>query len=398
MSPLTQVFGVYRRAYSGLPRQVWLLSLVALVNRSGTMVLPFLTLFLTTDRGFTAKLAGLLMAAFGVGSILGTMLGGWLADRVGPARVQAASLVLTGLGFLFIKDLESAWPLGLALFAIGVVGDAFRPANLALLSSICPPKERTRGIALNRLAINAGVSLGPAIGGILAEVSYDWLFLIDGSTCLIASAIAWGLFRKHRVVRVVNGETQEQPETSPLRDPILRWSLLLTLVVAFVVMQLMCTVPLYYKEAYDLSERYIGFLFGMNPVLIVAFEMVLVDRLKNENTLKWVGIGSLFLGISYIMLPFGSTFLFAAVAMILLTIGEMLESPLMGGFISSRAGPTQQGRAIALYTTCFSVAMVTAPILGTLFYERVGPRELMLTCGFMCLAVTAAYFKLAKRI
>ncbi len=398
MSPLAQVFGVYRRAYAGLPRQVWLLALVALVNRSGTMVLPFLTLFLTTDRGFTPKLAGIIMAAFGVGSVLGTMLGGWLADRVGPARVQAASLVLTGLGFLFIKDIESALPLGFALFAIGVVGDAFRPANLALLNSICPREERTRGIALNRLAINAGVSLGPAIGGILAEVSYDWLFLIDGSTCLIASAIAWALFRKHRLVRVVQGDTQVKSETSPLRDPILRWSLLLTLVIAFVFMQLMCTVPLYYKEAYGFSESYIGFLFGMNPVLIVAFEMILVNRLKNENTLKWVGIGSLFLGVSYIMLPFGSTFLFAAGAMLILTIGEMLESPLMGGFISSRAGPNQQGRAMALYVTCFSVAMVTAPILGTLFYERVGPRKLMITCGLMCFAVSAAYFRLAKRI
>jgi len=81
---------------------VWLLAIASLVNRSGTMVLPFMTLFLTEKRGFSVIQAGVVLAVYGMGGVAGTYLGGWLSDRFDPRWVMAVSLVLTGAGFLVL--------------------------------------------------------------------------------------------------------------------------------------------------------------------------------------------------------------------------------------------------------------------------------------------------------
>ncbi len=93
----------YRDAFSGLPRQVWVLATCLLVNRIGMMVLPFLTLYLKDERGFAVDAAGRMVALYGVGSIAGVTAGGWLSDRFGPRRVQLTSLVLNAT---CLADLE----------------------------------------------------------------------------------------------------------------------------------------------------------------------------------------------------------------------------------------------------------------------------------------------------
>ena len=90
---LRTVVRSYRDAFSGIPRQVWVLASCLFVNRLGMMVLPFLELYLTDERRLGIEEAGRLVALYGVGSILGVTCGGWLTDRFGARRVQLASLV-----------------------------------------------------------------------------------------------------------------------------------------------------------------------------------------------------------------------------------------------------------------------------------------------------------------
>ena len=215
----TKFVNSYRQAISGLPREVWYLALVMFINRSGSMVLAFLTLYVNKELGYSEQLAGLVIAIFGVGSILGSLLGGWLTDRVGAIRLQAIAFVLNAIGFVALYQLTDYVAFAVTLFLMSAAGEAFRPANAAAIAEFSPPELHRRAFALNRLAINLGFTIGPAVGGLLATYSYAWLFWIDAATCLMAASALLFLFRgRMRAVHVDTVDEVVVPTRSPWTD------------------------------------------------------------------------------------------------------------------------------------------------------------------------------------
>src|SRR5579863_10353071 len=191
---LGPVFSLYKQAYSGLSRATWLLSTVMLVNRSGTMVVPFMTIYLTSPAmGYSIAQAGLVMGIFGLGAICGGFLGGRLTDRWGFHRVQLAALTGGGIFFIILGQVKSYPLICSCTFLLSVVNDAFRPANSTSIAAYSKEENRTRSYSLNRLAINLGWAAGGALGGILASINYHLLFWVDGGTN-IAAAILLRLF------------------------------------------------------------------------------------------------------------------------------------------------------------------------------------------------------------
>ncbi len=167
-------FSLYRNAYSGLSKPVWWLSFVMFVNRSGTMVIPFLTVYLTQNLHYSIAEAGFVMAMFGIGAILGGFLGGRLSDKIGFYPVQLWSLLLNGIMFIVLGYLYELWQIAVCIFILSTVGESFRPANASAIAFYSDVNNRTRSYSLSRLAINLGFSIGPAVGGFLSAISYQW--------------------------------------------------------------------------------------------------------------------------------------------------------------------------------------------------------------------------------
>ena len=185
---LGRTIRLYQSSYAGLSKDVWILTFILFVNRTGAMVIPFLTVLMTTSKGFTLLEAGYMMSAFGVGSIVGTTVGGKLTDTFNPFPVMFWSLIFTGLVFFSLLFIESLWGFCLVLFLLSSVSDAYRPANNAALSFYSKPENYTRSFGLLRLAANLGFAFGPGLGGfIIAFWGYDSLFIVDGVTCLFAA-------------------------------------------------------------------------------------------------------------------------------------------------------------------------------------------------------------------
>src|SRR6185369_318594 len=172
------------------PTEIYTLSLhdalPILVNRAGTMVIPFLTLYLREEKNFSITYAGWEVAFFGIGAILGNFVGGRLTDKHGFYNVQFWCLFLNGILFIVLGQMQTFWQIGICMFVIGSVGEGFRPANAAAIAYYSLPENRTRSYSLNRLAINLGFSIGPAVGGLIA---FKYLFWVDGITCTIAAVI-----------------------------------------------------------------------------------------------------------------------------------------------------------------------------------------------------------------
>ncbi|MDR6197004.1 MFS transporter [Siphonobacter sp. SORGH_AS_0500] len=394
------IIQLYRSAYSGLSRSVWLLAAVMFINRCGTMVIPFLGVYLTESLHLSIDKSGVVMALFGVGSIVGTLVGGRLTDRLGAYNVMWMSLGLGGLMFIVVGQLQSFEALCLGTFVLGSVAEAFRPAVTASVALYSRPENRTRSYSLNRLALNLGWSVGPAVGGWLASVNYSLLFWVDGCTC-IAAAILLRLILPKTSRSSEEVTEQSSPTDSAYRDYKYLVFMIFVTLFAISFFQLFSTVPLYYKQVYHLPEDQIGTLMALNGILIVCIEMVLVHKLENRYpSLHLMAMGSILVACSYFIfnVTFGVWWL--VIAMITATFAEMLAMPFMNTYALQRAKPHNRGQYTAIYTASWSIAQISAPLIGTQFISRMGFTMVwwlmvtfcvMAACGFW-----AIYYKTGR--
>ena len=210
----------YLDTFKGLSREVWWLALITLVNRAGAMVIPFLSLYLRDDLGFSLSNVGWVMTCFGFGSLFGSWLGGILSDKLGYYKTILVSLLATGIGFLGLQFISSFWAVCLGFFALIAVADMSRPAFFVALSAYSKPENKTRSLTLIRLAINLGFSAGPALGGIIiASIGYYGLFWADGITCILAGILLIQTLNPKKA-KVTDQEERIENPLSPYKDQL----------------------------------------------------------------------------------------------------------------------------------------------------------------------------------
>ena len=390
------IIATYREAFSGLPRLVWILAGGALVNRAGTMVLPFLSLYLTRDFGLSVEKAGIVLAVFGLGAMVGALVGGRLTDRFGAIRIQLLSLALSGAGFILLGQLRTFPTMIAGVFLVSVVSEAFRPALMAAVALASPTDGRPRAFALIRLAVNLGMALGPAVAGFLASISYRWLFVVDGVTCWAAGVVLFAAISPEALRPEIPAENDE-PVISPWKDGPFLVLIALVFFMAMAFLQVWITYPIYLREVYGLDERGVGFLMAFNALLIVLFEMVLLHLVEGYDHLKVAGIGALLLCLGLGLLPLGAGIAFAMVVTCVWTFGEMLNLPMINAVVAARAGRRSAGRYMGAYTLSFATAFVVSPLIGSVIYQRLGPSALWYGIGCCGLLLFAGFSMLSRK-
>ncbi len=362
---------LYKDSFKGLSQPVWIISIVMLINRSGTMVLPFLTVYLTTKLGFTLAEAGLVMAFFGGGSVLGSYLGGRLTDKFGYYPVQFWSIVLGGLMFFPLLLLTQLAHWCIATFLLATVADAFRPASMTAIAVYSKEHNRTRAYTLVRLAINLGWAIGPVIGGLLAAtVGYSWLFIFDGLTCVAAGIyLRMALKEKKQKISENDKAVETVPSTSVRSAYKDGWILLFLACNIFTMiafMQLFSTLPVYFKDHFLMNEFQIGLVMSINALLIFGTEMPLIYKLENKaNKLRIIAIGTLCIGLSFLVFNIIGWIGVVIISILFITIGEMLNMPFSNTIVAERANEKNRGQYMGLFTISYSIAHIFAPILGT---------------------------------
>lgn len=365
----------YRRAFSGLPIEIWYLAIVVLVNRAGSMVLPFLALYVTEGLQLGESAAGWMLAIYGIGSCAGAFVGGLIADRVGPFRIQVVSLTLSGFGYIAMTLASSFGELAVIVMLTSFSGDAFRPANGASVTLLAPQELHKRAFSLNRLAINLGYTVGPTVGGFLATISYEFLFWIDGLTSWLAAA-AFLFFLGLKSPNVESAaktdaaaDNAEPMDIAPWNNAKFLYFLFLTFATFSVFFQLISTFPLFLKADYQLSKVEIGSLFGVNTLGVVAFEMVLIQMLERRNLVRLIAWGSLLMCVGFGLLPFGFGYWFAMATVGVWTLGEMLAMPQMLAYVAQASSNRNRSAYMGYYTTCVALSMMIGPLVGTYLYE-----------------------------
>ncbi len=396
------VVQLYRRAYSGLPREAWFLFAVNLVNASGAMVIFFLSLYLTRRLGFTPARAGQALSLYGLGSLTGAYLGGWLSDRIGSTSVQKLSLALSGIFLLILGQARSPHALLPVLFLFSLAAGALYPANAASMARVCPPGLQVKGFALNRLANNLGVTVGPAVGGLLALRDYRLLFWADGLTCLAAAGLFLVLWKRPeeglRAAEVQRGTQLPRESRPPWRDGPFMGLMALVVVWGAVFVQLLATFPLYMRSVYGLAEDQIGRLLAVNTVLIVTLEMALMEKIRAYPRTRTINLSFILLGLGFGLMPLGRGFLYGAFTVAVWTFGEILSIPLITALIAGRAGPANRGRYMGIFSFFFSLAFIVGPVAGTAVYGRLGGTALWFGCAGVAFLLAVAFSSLRRSL
>jgi len=367
------LFNNYINTFKGLSREVWWLALITLINRAGTMVIPFLSLYLTEDLDFTLKDVGWIMSAFGLGSVFGSWFGGRLTDKIGYYKVMVRSLISTGILFIALQFLNTFASFCFGIFLVMLVADMFRPAMFVALSAYSKPENKTRSVTLIRLAINLGFSVGPAVGGIIiTTLSYNGLFWIDGITCVLATLLLINVLNPKKA-KILDEVKTENPK-SAYHDKAFFIFLIAMVLLGVVFLQYFSTMPLYYKDVHHLTEFDIGILLGMNGFIIFILEMPLIKWLESTKFTKsgLMTFGALLTGVSIIVLNLTSWVGILIIGMLLMTLGEMITFPFSNAFAMDRAKKGNQGEYMALYSIAFSIAHIFAHNAGMHLVDGLG--------------------------
>jgi MFS family permease len=388
------------RALNNLPHNMWVLFWATLINRSGTMVLPFLAIYITKHFGYSDSDAGLVLAVYGVGALITAPTIGKISDKVGSFRIMKASLFLTGFMFFIYAFISNYYLILGFTFLLAVINEAFRPANLSLISEVVTPAQRRTAFALNRLAINLGMSIGPVVGGLLTLINFSIIFYVDGITSLIA------------VLFLVTSKWEkiEEPEDpgfplgngdgkhlGALKDKNLVFFLLALIPVVMVFFQHMSTMPLFLVHDLGFSTATYGALTIVNTGLIILIEVPLNNYLSTWNDKKNLTIGAILTAIGFGGMAFAHNIPFLIITIIVWTFGEMIVFPASAAYVSEIAPVKKRGEYMGFYQMSFSISFMAGPWLGSVVLENYGSFSLWTGAFAFCIASAIMMFNLKAK-
>ena len=374
---------------AGSPAPVRAILLGIFVNRLGAFFQTFLVLFLT-ERGFTAFQAGFALTGYGVGSMLGVLAGGALADRLGPRLATLMSMGGSAVLLLSVLYLHHYPALLVAVVGVGVISQLYRPASATLLSELSAPERQVMVFALYRWAMNLGTTAAPLVGAALISVSYDLLFWAEAVAAVcygVIAAVALPRRAPARNTAGAAGSVAGGGYRAVLADRRFVLYLLAMLVNAAVYIQYVSTLPLAMKDA-GLATFWFSVVIALNGLIVITCEL-LVTKLTQRLPIKLVvGLGFALLGagLSLYALPWGVAIFL--IGTLVWTLAEIIGGPTMFAYPGMVAPERLRGRYIGSMQLMFALGGAMGPGLGVFLYDAIG-RNVWWCCGLASLVALA---------
>jgi predicted MFS family arabinose efflux permease len=392
--------------FKGFSREVWVLTLITYINRTGAMVMPFLSKYLSENFYFNNTEIGWMLVCIGAGSLAGSWLSGKLTDKIGFYTIMLSSLFLTGFGIIALMFLYDFIELCIGLFIITAIADMYKPAMYVAVSHFTNEASRTKALTLIRLAVNLGIVSGPMIAGLLIRKNnYDMLFWIDGLTCVIAISTFMLLIDESKIYKarkkVLRQKKQKEIiKNSSIHDSNFILFLFASFITAFLFFQLFTTIPMYNTQKLKLSEFQIGMLLSLNGLLIFLFEMPLIDYLEKKKYVatKIILAGSVFMTTGFFCLLISKSIGIIALSISFITLGQILLFSFSNTFAFTRAISGHEGKYMALYTMSFSAAQITSPKIGLTVIDSFSYFSNWLLMGVVGLIGISLYYLLDKKV
>lgn len=367
-----------------LPRPFYLMMAGSFINCFGHFVIPFLAIYLR-QLGFEPKVTGYALAAYGAGGFCASILGGYLADRIGRKPTLLISSFGAAATMMLLAFAKSMPEFVAGAFLSGLMTSLYYPASSSLTADLIGKELRVRAFAVQRLVINLATACGMMTAGLVAATSFIWLFIADAATTVIlALIILFGLRRGIGNKAVSNAGWGAAIPVIARDAPFLR-SVCASFLVACIFWQTGSSLGLQVTGGSGLDEKAYGFLLGLNGMMIVLFELPLTNWTRRYDAQKLMAVGYALMGGGLALIALGSGVLMLVLAMVVLTIGEMLSSPVASSYVANLAPDEMRGRYMGFSGFSWNIAAGVGPITG-LWLFGVNPDMLWMLCGVAGLA------------
>jgi len=361
------------RVLRTLPTPVQLLVAGTLVNKLGSFIIPYLTLVLRRDFALDDTHAARLLLAYGAGSLVSLLVGGFLTDHLGRRSTLLLSLFGSGTIAVILGLVSSITVFAPLLVLLGFVADLYRPAASAIIGDLLPSAQRATGFAALRTAVNLGFAVGMSLGGFMADWSWRLLFFGDGATTLLYGVVVYLYIGETRPPSATAGLTADDGgPASPWRDGVFVQMLVVALAFSLVAFSHITELPLTITMTAGYPARLYGLLVATNGLLVALFEMAAVERLRRFRRLRVAALGVLVTGAAFSCVGLARHWTAFLLVVVAYTAGEILASPQEMAFVTDWSPPAARGRYLSFYQATWSVAIGLNPLLFLPLRTRLG--------------------------
>jgi MFS family permease len=377
------------KIYQEYPKQFWTVVGASFIDRiGGALIFPFFALYITKQFQVGMTEVGVLFALFSITDMLGNMIGGALTDYLGRKTMIIIGLVISGLtslGMGLVQQLEWFYIMGVIS---GLFATAAGPAHQAMLTDILPEKKRADGFGVMRVAANLAVAIGPAIGGFIATYSYLVLFAADTITSLITAVIVY------LVIEETKPEVKESSEKNGFKETFIGYGevlkdrkfmlfVIVSTIATIVYSQMYGTLSVYLRDIQGIPESGYGWLMTLNAGMVVLFQFIITRRISDKPPMLILAMGSMLYVIGFGMYGFVSSYLFFMLAMVIITVGEMIVVPVAQAYVGEVAPEDMRGRYSGVMGFSWMIPWMIGPLLAGLIMDNGDPNWVWYGCAIL---------------
>ena len=351
-----------------------------IISTTGTtMVWPFLTIYASETLSLPMAAVTSLMSINSLSGLTASILAGSLVDRFGRKSVMAVGLFGTAVAYFGYIYAGSYWHFAVLMIASGLFNPLYRLGSDAILADMLAPADRVQGYSIFRMARNIGVALGPMIGGIVLSSNYN-----IGFTGAAAALIFYGLITLFFLRETLVRDPNAKPES--LRDQVRVYRQAFNnkpfahMVGAFTLMEICAALmwvllAVYVKQNFGLKEATYSWLPTTNALMVVFLQVFITRITKKYRETQVMPVGAIFYMVAMLMVGVSSQFAGFWLAMVVMTIGELITAPTATTYVANMAPPEQRGRYLGVFGLSWHVAMAIGPFAAGVLTDAFGFRS-----------------------
>jgi MFS family permease len=392
-----------KAAIDNYPRNFWLLMVVSFIDRLGGFILfPFFTLYITSKFGVGMTSVGFIFGAFSITGIVGSTIGGALTDRLGRKPMLLFGLIVSAVSSIWLGFADNLQMFFAGAVFVGLFSNAGGPAQQAMLADLLPDSQRAKGFAIWRVIVNIAAAVGPAIGGLLATRSFLSLFITDAGVSVLVAIMVFFLLPETRAfIKKDQRESMVQSFQGygrVIRDATFMFFWVASVFTWLVYMQMNSTLAVYLRDSHGVSEQGFGFLLSLNAAIVVLFQFAITRRVERFPPFLVMAWGSLLYAVGFGLYGLAADYSAFIIAMIIITVGEMLNAPIGQAIVANLAPEDMRGRYMAFFGFSFAIPGIVGTLLAGLIMDNADPRMVWYAAGLLGIIATSMYVSLHARV